>query len=49
MPANGVLINGTLEYAVSDSKMGKLMEWLNNNGTKIRDISHEPEEDWEGD
>lgn len=34
MPGNEVVINGSIEYYVGDSKMPELMKWLKVNGFK---------------
>jgi len=34
MPGNTILINGSIEYYVGDSKMDELIKYLNEHGTK---------------
>ena len=32
MASNHILINGSMEYSVSDGKIDALLQWLNKNG-----------------
>ncbi len=41
MPSNDVLVNGSIEYMVGDSKMDELMEWLDTNGKKQKQTIEE--------
>ena len=45
MPSNHILINGAMEYSVSDSKMDDFLLWLKENGRVVdTGIKTEPDE-----
>ena len=36
MPANEIVINGTMKFIIVDSKMDELLKWLRENGIANR-------------
>jgi len=39
MPGNIILINGSIEYELWDSKMDDLLKYLDKHGTKVKELN----------